>query len=100
MSKCFDLRTFLCELESCRDFMGIATRSENPGKECHHLERTRNAQVYSPLPPLHNDTAGDGWKRPHFQVMAGGLYGFKKKKGIFGRSRLCFPCFLRGVWTF
>ncbi|KAG9280291.1 hypothetical protein AMEX_G2979, partial [Astyanax mexicanus] len=54
--KCFESQTFLCELESCRDFMGIATRSGNPGKECHHLERTRNAQVYSPPPALRNDS--------------------------------------------
>ncbi|KAL7866110.1 hypothetical protein SRHO_G00113570 [Serrasalmus rhombeus] len=47
-------QSFVCELDSCRDFMKMAAQSGNPGKECYHLERTRNARCYSPPPPLCN----------------------------------------------
>lgn len=35
-----------CEVEKCRRFMKIAWSSGNPGKECAHLERTKNAKPY------------------------------------------------------
>lgn len=35
-----------CEVENCRKFMQIAWSSGNPGKECVHLERTKNAKQY------------------------------------------------------
>ncbi|XP_049341268.1 uncharacterized protein LOC103037290 isoform X1 [Astyanax mexicanus] len=47
-------QSFLCELDSCREFMSMAAQSGNPGKECFHLERTKNARCYSPPPPLCN----------------------------------------------
>lgn len=35
-----------CEVEKCRRFMQMARFSGNPGKECVHLERTKNAKPY------------------------------------------------------
>lgn len=35
-----------CEVQNCRRFMQIAWSSGNPGKECAHLERTKNAKSY------------------------------------------------------
>ncbi|XP_030581204.1 uncharacterized protein LOC115777435 [Archocentrus centrarchus] len=35
-----------CELEKCRRFMEMARSFGNPGKECVHLERTKNARPY------------------------------------------------------
>lgn len=35
-----------CENQSCGHFMQIAITSGNPGKECLHLERTKNARPY------------------------------------------------------
>ncbi|XP_036943300.1 uncharacterized protein LOC119013056 [Acanthopagrus latus] len=36
-----------CEVPNCRKFMQIAWSSGNPGKECKHLERTKNAKSYA-----------------------------------------------------
>ncbi|XP_066542855.1 uncharacterized protein [Hoplias malabaricus] len=52
-------QSFLCELETCREFMTMASQNGNPGKECYHLERTRNAQCYSPPPPMCNFSLQD-----------------------------------------
>lgn len=59
VQKCLPAQMYDCEVDECRDFMSIAGQSGNPGKECFHLERTKNALPYIPPAGLCNESINE-----------------------------------------
>ncbi|XP_055023112.2 uncharacterized protein [Misgurnus anguillicaudatus] len=57
--KCIPERKYDCEVEECRDFMNIAAQGGDPGKECLHLERTRNSLPYITPAVLCNESINE-----------------------------------------
>lgn len=50
-------------MEECRDYIAIAAQSGNPGKECHHLERTKKTSAYIPPPALQEKTVKEMFEK-------------------------------------